>query len=455
MFTISFQITIEMFWRIFSSSCVIFIILTSTLLVQSKDSTPPSCFCSLYGSRLEDCPCTADTVDSFNNRINPKLVRLLERDYFRYFQVDFNSACKRGWDLQCSSPNCAVEPCDLDTLPESLRDGRQILTRPGDGGETGLLGRLLHWLFQIFPYLEHLFGYEPDSSSSRKTGCSDPHPEYHDVVKFCKLDPLSAEEVCDSVDLIQNPEQFTGYSGASAHLVWNTIYNELCFHPEENEKTLYLTANTAKKMCVEKRSFYKVVSGLHSSISVHLCSNYLLESSGDKAVWGRNYQEFNKRFLSEASEGEGGDRLSNIYYLYLVELRAVAKVASILKDIDIKEDQITETLLSDILQDIEEFPDHFEEDKLFQEDNMENEELLKMFQDNFMKISELMDCVGCQRCKVWGKLQVTGIGTALKILFTSREELTLTRHEIVALFNALGRHSTSLRELEHFLEKVK
>ena len=438
---------------IYSSSLMIFIILTVTLLVHSKES-PPSCFCSLYGSRLEDCPCTADTVDSFNNRINPKLQKLLERDFFRYFQVDFNAACTRGWDLQCSSPNCAVEPCDLQTLPESLRDGRQILSRPG--GEPGLLARLLYWLYQIFPYLDHLFGSQPDSL---KPGCADPHPEYHDVVKFCKLDPLSTEEDCDSVDLVQNPEQFTGYSGASAHLVWNTIYNELCFHPEENEKTLYLTAETAKKMCVEKRSFYKVVSGLHSSISVHLCSNYLLESGGDKPVWGRNYQEFNRRFLSEASEGQGGDRLSNIYYLYLVELRAVAKVAGILKDIDIKEDLLTKTLLSEILQDVEEFPGHFEEEKLFKEDNMENQELLKMFQDNFMKISELMDCVGCQRCKVWGKLQVTGIGTALKILFTPTEELTLTRHEIVALFNALGRHSTSLRELEHFLgdflEKVK
>ena len=440
---------------LFRSSLITFIILTASLpqIVQPTDSTSPSCFCSLYGSGLEDCPCTADTVDSFNNKIHGKLGRLLGRDYFRYFQVDFNSACKRGWDLQCSSPNCAVEPCDLETLPESLRDARQILTRPG-GDTGGLLARLLHWIFQIFPYLEHLFGSQPDSSS-REPGCSDPHPEYHDVVKFCKLDPLSAEEDCDSVDLIENPEQFTGYSGASAHLVWNTIYNELCFHPEENEKTLYLTADTAKKMCAEKRSFYKVVSGLHSSIAVHLCSNYLLESEGEKPVWGRNYQEFNRRFLSAASEGEGGDRLSNIYYLYLVELRAVAKIATVLQDIDIKEDHSTKTLLSEILNDIEEFPGHFEEDKLFKEDNMENEELLKMFQDNFMKISELMDCVGCQRCKVWGKLQVTGIGTALKILFSPTEELTLTRHEIVALFNSLGRHSTSLRELEHFLEKVK
>ena len=26
-----------------------------------------------------------------------------------------------------------------------------------------------------------------------------------------------------------------------------------------------------------------------------------------------------------------------------------------------------------------------------------------------------MDCVGCDKCKLWGKLQVTGLGTALKV----------------------------------------
>jgi len=50
----------------------------------------------------------------------------------------------------------------------------------------------------------------------------------------------------------------------------------------------------------------------------------------------------------------------------------------------------------------------------------------------------------------WGKLQVTGIGTALKILFTPLEEIRLTRHEVVALVNAFGRVSTSLIELEKF-----
>ena len=28
-----------------------------------------------------------------------------------------------------------------------------------------------------------------------------------------------------------------------------------------------------------------------------------------------------------------------------------------------------------------------------------------------------MDCVGCDKCRLWGKLQTSGVGTALKILF--------------------------------------
>lgn len=29
-----------------------------------------------------------------------------------------------------------------------------------------------------------------------------------------------------------------------------------------------------------------------------------------------------------------------------------------------------------------------------------------------------MDCVGCEKCRLWGKLQILGLGTALKILFS-------------------------------------
>jgi hypothetical protein len=37
---------------------------------------------------------------------------------------------------------------------------------------------------------------------------------------------------------------------------------------------------------------------------------------------------------------------------------------------------------------------------------------------NIFLISAIMDCVGCEKCRLWGKLQVLGLGTALKILFS-------------------------------------
>jgi hypothetical protein len=48
------------------------------------------------------------------------------------------------------------------------------------------------------------------------------------------------------------------------------------------------------------------------------------------------------------------------------------------------------------------------------------------------------------------KILFLGVGTALKILFSPAESLLLSRHEIVALLNALGRVSNSLVELEKF-----
>jgi hypothetical protein len=63
-----------------------------------------------------------------------------------------------------------------------------------------------------------------------------------------------------------------------------------------------------------------------------------------------------------------------------------------------------------------------------------------------------MDCVGCDKCRLWGKVQTLALGTALKILFSgrtlssdstavanSRTNLQLTRSEIVALFNGFSR----------------
>jgi len=431
----------------------------------AKKQIENSCFCKL-GGVLDDCPCTSITIDQFNNELHPNLIKLLETDYFRYFQVDFTQPCKWGWDAQCASPNCAVETCKAEDLPEGIRNNSEGIKKVPKSSD-GYLTRFIRRIMEIFPFLEPyylmllemlgIFNFVSPFSSIPCKAAKDPYPQYHDVTdnQFCKLDPLANPDTCDYVDLLTNPEKFTGYSGAAAHRVWNTIYNEMCFHPEKEEKTLYLTSNTAKTMCLEKRAFYKLVSGLHSSIAVHLCSSYLLDEGGAERepVWGRNTEEFKRRFSPGTSELEGPERLKNIYFLYMVELRAVAKVASLLEMLDIggdaNKDEVKE-VMKKVLGEVQSFPSHFDESELFKDETVENKELLELYKTNFLSISEMMDCLGCERCKVWGKLQITGVGTALKILFTPTEEIQLSKHEIVALLNALGRHSSSISELEFF-----
>jgi diadenosine tetraphosphate (Ap4A) HIT family hydrolase len=65
-----------------------------------------------------------------------------------------------------------------------------------------------------------------------------------------------------------------------------------------------------------------------------------------------------------------------------------------------------------------------------------------------------MDCVGCDKCRLWGKLQTAGYGAALKVLFefdnNSEDIPMLKRTELVALFNTLARISSSLEAINSF-----
>lgn len=89
-------------------------------------------------------------------------------------------------------------------------------------------------------------------------------------------------------------------------------------------------------MCLEKRVFYRVISGLHASINIHLCSKYLLSPGDSLAIvpggqWGPNLQMFKTRFSPEDTGGEGPNWLKNLYFTYLLELRALAKAAPYLE----------------------------------------------------------------------------------------------------------------------------
>lgn len=52
-----------------------------------------------------------------------------------------------------------------------------------------------------------------------------------------------------------------------------------------------------------------------------------------------------------------------------------------------------------------------------QNNDVRSQVLKEEFKAHFRNVSRIMDCVGCDKCRLWGKIQTTGLATALKILF--------------------------------------
>ncbi|XP_020273108.1 endoplasmic reticulum oxidoreductin-1-like [Asparagus officinalis] len=238
------------------------------------------------------------------------------------------------------------------------------------------------------------------------------------------------------VNLQLNPERYTGYVGPSARRIWDAIYTENCPKYPSGE------------FCPEKKVLYKLISGLHTSISVHIASDYLLDEA--KNLWGPNLKLLYDRVLQHP------DRVRNLYFSFLFVLRAVTKAADYLEQAEYdtgnpEEDLKTQSLVRQLVYNPKlqsACPLPFNEAKLWQGES--GPELMQQIQKQFRNISALMDCVGCEKCRLWGKLQVLGLGTALKILFsvngqsTKNQPLQLQRNEVIAFLNLLNRLSESV-----------
>ena len=123
------------------------------------------------------------------------------------------------------------------------------------------------------------------------------------------------------VNLIDNPERFTGYIGDSPRRVWAAVYQENCFKPAH---VPYLTSKVVNdEMCIEKRVFFRVVSGLHACINLHVAAAFPGVAKGfpPTPTWAPNVTMFELFFSPEKTFGEGPSRLKNVYFTYLLLLR--------------------------------------------------------------------------------------------------------------------------------------
>lgn len=370
------------------------------------------------------CNTTFSYIDTVNEHLRPVLVKLVQSPFFRYFKIDLDKQCK-FWNAQhfCATRNCAVEILPTEQfnwsdVPDDLRPSK--------------LGEI-----------------QRGSSSSDETNmCED--------LDYSHIDD---GHDCVFVDLIENPERFTGYGGAQSLDVWKAIYSENCF---PNTNPMSMSPGLEPEQCVEKNLFYRLISGMHASIGVHLSNEYLDPAT---EAFGPNLKVFMERV------GKFNDRLSNIYFNYALVSQAIVKLSDLVLIPEYILENNESTTQMGVLLNIQEDTTNYTEwltsisselgaETLFEAHSLfdpalVDPELKNEFRSRFRNVSAIMDCVGCDRCRMWGKLQTIGYGTALKILFeledpTTQHLLKFRRIELVALFNTFDRLSKSIASINNF-----
>ncbi|CAL8092134.1 unnamed protein product [Calicophoron daubneyi] len=438
-----------------------------------------NCFAELSGP-LDDVNVDIESITRLNNfHILPRLNSLLLSDYFHFCEVNLERGCPFfNDDLRCILKECRVTDCPASDLPIGLREELTCsIHNPCE--KYGKPSNLLE--DSVDEDIDCQLGKLDSSlSDERKTILANwTMYDAQDETKFCESDDGGSGKLI-YVDLLKNPEAYTGYKGPASHRIWHMIYAENCF---SHEYPMYGTSFASQRNdhCLEKRTFYRLISGLHTSIAVHLShrypSNQLLnalttpsKTASGSPQWRPNVNEFRERF-DPAHVHCGPHRLQNLYFAYLVELRALAKAAPYLRKQfyytgNPKADDDTRRAVHELLLTIESQGNIFNEQHLFADNSRETIQLKQRFRQHFHNISRIMDCVGCDKCRLWGKLQILGMGTALKILFSAPTvppashpvgdsrgtvpPFQLSRREIVALFNAVGRLSNSIGALRDF-----
>jgi len=469
----------------------------------SKSKNPPPNVCNLEpGAIVSDACASYSTLEQLNDVVHPYLHSITQdTDFFSHYRLSlYNKKCP-FWDDEngmCGNVACAVNTLeneeDIPLVWRAKELGKlegPTAQHPGKKQQKEERKRPLHGSL----------GEDVDES------CVVEYDDECDERDYCIPEDESATAKGDYVSLVDNPERFTGYAGVGAQQVWEAIYRENCFSkpPKLNGKAngqsaptgasspfggfgnqqQMLAANQLRNVmkeqavqqkvqsaiahgtavdrldpvefddtCLEKRVFHRVISGMHASISTHLCYDYLNQTTGQ---WGPNLACYEQRLHNYP------ERISNIYFNYALITRAVGKIRQHISDYsfcseDPLQDSQTKNAVLRLASALPSGPEIFDETVMFQDPDAIA--LKEDFRNRFRNVSRIMDCVGCDKCRLWGKVQTNGYGTALKVLFEfdendSSKDPPLRRTELVALINTMDRLSHSLSAIKEFRRMVE
>jgi hypothetical protein len=89
-----------------------------------------------------------------------------------------------------------------------------------------------------------------------------------------------------------------------------------------------MRAASLEAMCYEERVLYRLLSGMHMATNVHVNTMFFAPRKGVRAAWEPNPDRFVVNYKDHP------ERLENMYFAYVVLLRAAKKAARVLRQVD-------------------------------------------------------------------------------------------------------------------------
>ncbi|KAJ1619470.1 endoplasmic reticulum Oxidoreductin 1-domain-containing protein [Pavlovales sp. CCMP2436] len=424
------------------------LVLSAHALTNPWEALPPpfdeDAFCPR--GPVGDATCDSEAVERANSeQLHSILKEITDETFFRLWRVDLHGECPFERFADSESASCAPfhEPAAAPFLAHA-QHGASFLSPAEDEEEpTGSCSVEMHTEHPELLFDEADATDLVDTTISRAEDevaplgasvapCDDEHmPQFW--LDMCSRIPTVSGQV---VNLRLNPESDTGYNGSA---IWAAMYQENCF----------VRASQPSSMCLEERVLYRLLSGMHASTNIHVAAHH----NASLSLHASGVDIFARHFAGERSE-----RLRDLHFAFVVLLRAVQKGAEFIRDfpyaqgVSAEEGQRTGALVgrlldSCILQSCASVFSAFDEALLFQKPHEHTWwSLRRQFKGVFHNISHIVDCIPCQKCKLHGKLQLLGLGTALKWLLLPADLIhsTTSREELVALVNTLGKFSRAI-----------
>ncbi|KAE8832822.1 hypothetical protein HRS9122_08535 [Pyrenophora teres f. teres] len=358
----------------------------------TKSNTPAPNVCDISpGAIVSDACASYNTLEQLNEAIHPYLESIThDTDFFSHYRLSlYNKKCP-FWDDEdgmCGNVACAVNTLDNEEDIPLVWRAKELGKLEGPTAQHP--GRKQQKEERKRPLKGSL-------GDDVKESCVVEYDDECDERDYCVPDDESATAKGDYVSLVDNPERFTGYTGqtpknapsngqsSSPGSPFGGFGNQQQMQAANQLKNVLQEQGKKQKVqsaiahgspvdslgpvefddtCLEKRVFHRVISGMHASISTHLCWDYLNQTTGQ---WGPNLACYEQRLHNYP------ERISNVYFNYALVMRAVGKIKQHISDYsfcseDPEQDLRTKNSVLRLASALPSGPEIFDETIMFQD----------------------------------------------------------------------------------------